>query len=67
MYCQMTELRPSVVFINVSRNDITSQTQPRDIYDRMVTITNGIQDAGKATIFIDEIMAIDDFSKNPNQ
>ena len=66
MYNSMLELRPDVAFINVSGNDITSQTTPREIFDRVVLIVND-QAAGTSTIFVAEIMKRGDFSKSPDQ
>ena len=67
MYNSMLELRPDVAFINVSGNYITSQTTPREIFDRVVLIVNELQAAGTSTIFIPEIMTRGDFSKSPDQ
>ena len=67
MYNSMLELRPDVAFINVSGNDITSQTTPREIFDRVVLIVNDLQAAGTSTIFVAEIMTRGDFSKSPDQ
>ena len=67
MYNSMLELRPDVAFINVSGNDITSQTTPREIFDRVVSIVNDLQAAGTSTIFVAEIMTRGDFSKSPDQ
>lgn len=66
MYDRMTELRPDVAFINVSGNDVTSDTEPREFYDRVVAIVNGLRDAGATTIFVAEIMTRGDFSKSPD-
>lgn len=62
MYNSMLELRPDVAFIIVSGNDITSQTTPREIFDRVVLIVNDLQAAGTSTIFVAEIM-----TKSPDQ
>lgn len=67
MYNSMLELRPDVAFINVSGNDITSQTTPREIFDRVVLIVKDLQAAGTSTIFVAEIMTRGDFSKSPDQ
>ena len=67
MYNSMLELRPNVAFINVSGNDITSQTTPIEIFDRVVLIVNDLQAAGTSTIFVAEIMTRGDFSKSPDQ
>ena len=65
MYNSMLELRPNVPFINVSGNDITSQTTPREIFDRMVLIVNDLQAAGTSTIFVAEIMTRGIFQRVP--
>ena len=66
LYQRMLELRPDVAFINVSGNDITTATTPKQIYDRVVKIVSGLQEVGTRHIFIAEIMTRGDFSKSPD-
>ena len=56
MYNSMLEFRRDVAFINVSGNDIMSQTTSREIFDRVVLNVNNLQAAGTSTIFVAEIM-----------
>ena len=65
-YDKMIELRPDVAFINVSGNDITTETKPREIFDRVVKIAEDLRDAGATTVLIAEIMTRGDFSKSPD-
>ena len=67
MYNSMLEFRRDVAFINVSGNDKTSQTTPREIFDRVVLNVNDLQATGTSTIFVAEIMTRGDFSKSPDQ
>lgn len=65
-YNQMVDLHPDIVFLNVSGNDITTKTDPREIIDRVVRITVDLQEAGTTTVFIAEILTRGDFSKSPD-
>ena len=66
LYQRMLDLRPDVAFINVSGNDITTTTAPKEIYDRVVKIVSGLEEVGTKTVFIAEMMTRGDFSKSPD-
>ena len=50
MYDRMLNLRPVIVFINVSGNDIMSKTKPKEIFDWIVSIVTDLQTAGARAI-----------------
>ena len=66
IYQRMLRLHPEVVFINVSGNDVTSQTKPTVIVDRVVSLADELRENGTKTVFVAEIMTRGDFSKSPD-
>lgn len=66
MYARMIKLRPDVAFINVSGNDVMTETKPKEIFDLISGIVRDLEDAGTATIFVAEIMTRGDFTKSPD-
>ena len=58
--------RPDAVFINVGGNDLTTTSNPREVYDRIICLADELQQAGVKVVCVAEIMTRGDFSKCPD-
>ena len=65
IYQRMLRLLPTVVFINVSGNDVSSQTKPTVIVDRVVSMADELRKNGTKTVFVAEIMTRVIFQRVP--
>lgn len=65
-FAKLKEEKPDVVFINVGGNDLTTKSNPREIYDRILSLVDELKQAGVKVVYVAGIMARGDFSKSPD-
>lgn len=65
-YERLKKLGPDVVFINVGGNDLTTTSNPREIYDKILSLVDELKAVGVKVVYVAEIMTRGDFSKCPD-
>lgn len=63
---RLKTLRPDAVFINVGGNDLTTTSNPREVYGRIMCLVDELQQAGVKVVYVAEIMTRGEFSKCPD-
>ena len=65
-YDRLKSLRPDVVFINVGGNDLTTTSNPREVYDRILGLVDELKQVGVKVVYVAEILTRGDFRKCPD-
>lgn len=65
-YDDLKELKPDVVFINVGGNDLSTKSDPREVYERIMALVHEMRQVGVNVVYVAEIMTRGDFSKCPD-
>ena len=65
-YDRMKTLRPDVAFLNVGGNDLTTTSNPREVYGRILCLVDELKQAGVQLIYVAEILTRGDFKKCPD-
>lgn len=65
-YESLKELQPDVVFMNVGGNDLTTTSDPNNVYEQIMALVDDLKGVGVKDVYVAEIMPRGDFSMNPD-